>query len=182
MGKRSTEYKFIKEKHCFSTQALCQILDISRQTLSDWEKAGCSKISRGWWCIDDVLRWRGLVGNGLKTEAEAKTDKEKTSLHELKLTSEVNLKQAQAEAAQIKNKVSQGEYLEKSAVVEDLHRFLTVFKKSLQNLSRKISAEYAHYVDEIEARRIEVTTSKIINDALNQLSITGVYEKSKVKR
>ena len=56
-------YKIIGDKHCFSTGLLIETFSINKSTLSRWEIDGCPKAAKGYWCIADVLRWRGMVGN-----------------------------------------------------------------------------------------------------------------------
>lgn len=171
MDKISKEYRYINGLHCFNTSALCSILNISRTTLSDWADSGCPKVGRGWWSIEQILRWRGLVGSGIKTA----DDIEKLSLNEQKLYYETQLKQAQYEATDIKNAIARGDYLKKSDVIFELQSFFVVFKKSLQGLPRKMSAEIAHFIGITEARRLESKISEFIRGALEQLSIEGVY-------
>lgn len=178
MDKTSKEYKFINGKHCFNTTALCNILNISRMALSDWTDNGCPKMGRGWWAIDDILRWRGLVGAGIKTH----DDIEKLSLNEQKLYYETQLKQAQYEATDIKNAIARGDYLKKSDVVFELQNFFVVFKKSLQGLPRKLISEIAHFIGITEARKLEAQINEIIRNALEQLSVNGVYSAKDYKK
>lgn len=178
MRKNSKEYQFINGKHCFNTTSICSILNISRVSLSEWADNGCPKIARGWWAIDDVLRWRGLVGTGIKTA----NDIEKLTLNEQKLYFETQLKQAQYEATEIKNAIARGDYLKKSDVVYELQNFFVVFKKSLQLLPRKLIAEITHFIGITEARKLEAKINETIRNALEQLSIDGVYNAKDFKK
>ena len=66
-------------------------------------------------------------------------------------------------------------------IVEELTRFLTVLKRSMQSFSKKIATELAHLVSETEARRMEKIVSEVTTNVLEQLSINGVYETNKRK-
>jgi len=46
-------------------------------------------------------------------------------------------------------------------------------------LSRKLAAIVSSYVDPIESRRIEKNLDEIITDALEQMSVDGVYHAKK---
>lgn len=178
MEKISKEYRLINGLHCFNTSALCTILNISRAALADWADNGCPKIGRGWWSIEEVLKWRGLVGSGIKTV----DDIDKLSLNEQKLYYETQLKQAQYEATDIKNAIARGDYLKKTDVVFELQSFFVVFKKSLQGLPRKMSAEISHFIGITEARILEAKIADVIRNALEQLSINGVYSAKDSKK
>ena len=50
------------------------------------------------------------------------------------------------------------------------------------SLSRKLGSVIGAYVDALEARRAEQEIADTINDALEQLSVEGVYSAKKAKR
>lgn len=180
MKNESGKYKLINGKHCFSTQGICSILQISRETLANWADQGCPKLQRGWWDLNAVLAWSGVVSSeGVKSRNEAKTDKQKKSTFEKKLYAEAELKEEQLNALKIKNGITQGEYIAKNELIKELTEFMFYFKKSLQNLTSVITGEISHYVEDIEARRIESLISKLINNALAQMCINGVYNGKK---
>ncbi|MGF7431085.1 hypothetical protein PQV03_10010 [Thermoanaerobacterium thermosaccharolyticum] len=170
--------KILDDKICLSTTAMCEIFNIDKSTLKRWGDDGCPKAARGWWPLADVLRWRGLVSvGGIQTER----DIERLSLQEQKLYYEAKYKQAQSEAAEFKNAIQRGEYILKDDIVAELQRFFVVLKRSMLGYSRRIATELAGYVDAITARRIEKMITELTLDALEQISIDGVYKPSKKK-
>ncbi|CAG9705774.1 hypothetical protein CNEO_42051 [Clostridium neonatale] len=58
----------------------------------------------------------------------------------------------------------------------ELKRFLTVLKRSMLGYSRKVASEVSPYVDNDVARRIEKMIMELSTDALEQLSINGIYK------
>lgn len=171
------QYKEIDGKLCVSTNELCDRLGIARKTLSEWEEKGCPKACRGWWPLWDLLKWRGLVGNGVKSEDEV----EEISLQVKKLKYEAELKKQKAEEATFENAVARNEYIRKEEATAELQRFLTVLKRSMLGYSRKVATEVGAFVDAGEARRIEKMITELTMDALGQLSLDGVYTATKKK-
>ncbi|MCT8975507.1 hypothetical protein N4T77_02735 [Clostridium sp. CX1] len=156
-----------------STKVLCEILDVSDRTLTDWKRQGLTQHSRGWWDLKHVLKWRGEIYN-----ADSEVSKS-VNLQQKKLEAEVAFKEAQSELTRLKTDIANGKYIQKEVVEAELARFFIVFKKSAMSLSRKLSAEVGPYVEPIEARRIEKSLTEIINDALYQMSVDGVYSAKK---
>lgn len=174
----SQKVKENQGKVLVSTDALCEILGVSRMAIKKWSDDGCPKETRGWWCLADVLRWRGLVGTtGVKTPGQVK----ELTLNEKKMQFEVQLKEAQAEMAEIKNDIAKGNYIKRDEIVTTLSRYHTVLKRSLISLGKKLSSEVGVFVDSIAARRIESQIDETVYDALSQLSVEGVYEAPKEK-
>ncbi len=169
--------KSIDNKLCLGTAELCEILDINSDTLNYWHKQGCPKAKRGWWPVADVLKWRGLVGSGPRTEEEA----EELGAKQKKLHSEADLKKIQSQLLELKLKEASGELIKKSEIQEELDRFFSVFKKSLTGIPRKISVEVGPFTDGPTARRIERQITELLDDALEQLAENGVYEPPKKK-
>lgn len=170
-------YKEIDGNLCISTTELCEKLGIARKTLTEWENKGCPKACRGWWPLWDILKWRGMVGNGVKSE----DDVEEISLQVKKLKYEAELKKQKAEEAAFDNAIARGEYLKKDDITAELQRFFIVLKRSMLGISRKIATELSGIVDSATARRIEKMVTELTLDALEQLSIDGVYTATKKK-
>ncbi|QNU68699.1 hypothetical protein EHE19_001530 [Ruminiclostridium herbifermentans] len=99
-----------------------------------------------------------------------------------KLKYEMDLKREQAEKAEFANAVIRGEYIRKEDVTAELQRFFVILKRSMFGFSRKIANELSGIVDSIEARRIEKMITELTSDALEQLSIDGVYTATKKKK
>lgn len=164
--------KMINGKICVTTAALTETLGITQQALSLWESQGCPKEARGWWCIRDVLTWKGLITpSGIKTEDGA----EKISCVQKKLEAEAKLKEQKAEEAEMKNEITRGEYIRKEEITADLQRFFVVLKRSMLGYSRRIATELSAFVDAVTARRIEKMITELTIDALEQISIDGIY-------
>lgn len=167
------DIKYEDGKLLVKTRVLCELLDVSDRALTDWKRQGLIQHSRGWWDLKHVLKWRGQIYN-----ADSEVTKS-INLQQKKLEAEVALKEAQSELARIKTDIANGKYIEKELVEAELSRFFVVFKKSAMSLSRKLAAEVGSYVDPLEARRIEKNLQEIINDALMQMSVDGVYHAKK---
>ena len=155
------------------TNRLCDLLGISDRTLTDWKRQGLTQHSRGWWDLKHVLKWRGEVYN-----ADSEVTKS-VNLQQKKLEAEIAFKEAQSELNRIKVDIANGQYIEKEIVEAELTRFFLIFKKSVMILPRKMIGFITGYVDPIELRKIEKQLTELINDALNQMSVDGVYHAEK---
>lgn len=155
------------------TNRLCDLLGISDRTLTDWKRQGLTQHSRGWWDLKHVLKWRGEVYN-----ADSEVTKS-VNLQQKKLEAEIAFKEAQSELNRIKVDIANGKYIEKEIVEAELTRFFLIFKKSVMILPRKMIGFITGYVDPIELRKIEKQLTELINDALNQMSVDGVYHAEK---
>ena len=171
--------KIINDKICLNTSTMCEVLEIDRSTLTRWETDGCPKSARGWWPLKDILHWRGLVGvDGVNTSE----DVEDMALSRQKLFYETKYKQLQSEAVEFKNAIQRGEYITKDEIISELQRFFVILKRSMMGYSRRVATELGSYVDSLTARRIEKMITELTIDALEQISIEGVYKPQKKKR
>jgi len=92
------------ERIIVSTKILCELMDVSDRTLTDWKRQGLTQHSRGWWDLKHVLKWRGQIYN-------ADTEERKSiNLQQKKLEVEIALKEAQSELARIKTDIANGKY------------------------------------------------------------------------
>lgn len=169
-------FKRVDDKVIISTRELCELLDISDRTLTNWKRQGLTQHSRGWWDLKHVLKWRGEIYN-----ADSEVSKS-INLQQKKLEAEVAFKEAQSELTRLKTDIANGKYIEKEVVEAELSRFFIVFKKSAMALPRKLVSRISSYVEPLEARRIEKNLSEIVNDALEQMSVDGVYSAQKKKK
>lgn len=170
------DYKFIDDKLCITTNEICNRLDISRKTLAEWSDKGCPKSARGWWPVWEVLAWRGILTTE-ETMSESKmkgTDEYSLNLKKLKY--ETEYKKQKAEEASFENAIARGEYINKHEIIMELKRFLTVLKRSMLGYSRKVANEVSPYVENDVSRRIEKMITELSMDALEQLSINGIYK------
>lgn len=165
-------FKIIQNKYCFSTTATCDILDVTRETLSNWANNGCPKMARGWYPIAEILRWRGMVGTGIKTEE----DVNKMSISEQKSYYEKELKKIQSEQAQYKKEMTEGKYLKRDDVIENCTQGFLVLRQSFNAICKKISIEASQYFDSTGARKFENQLKKLMDNALLQLSSDLRYD------
>lgn len=164
--------KKILDKTCISTSFLCEAFGVTRQAVNEWEKKGCPKVARGWWCLTDVLAWR---------DQQAKETDQK--LEDMPLTMqktywETRCKEEQAEKEKFKNAVLRGDYLEKAAVESDLATFFVIFKQAVMSMPRKLAIVAAQYVGNEKARLMERDAMEVINDALEQWSAGSFQQKA----
>ncbi|UED76088.1 hypothetical protein [Brevibacillus sp. DP1.3A] len=165
----SKSVKVIEGKLCLSSTAICEVLDIHRNTLQNYTKAGLPKVKTGWFDLREVIRWRA--------EREgAKASGEDESHAQMKLRYEAELKREQAAAATLKNAIANGEYVKRDDVVSELQRFFVTLRRSMQGYSRKVAMEIAPYVDPDQVRIIEQNITDATNVVLLQLSVRGVYD------
>lgn len=168
--------KYVNGKPCMTTTALSDVLGITQQTLSLWESQGCPKEVRGWWSLKDVLTWKGLITpSGVKSEEQVK----EISMISKKLAAETKFKEQKADEAEFKNDIARGEYILKEEVTAELQRFFIILKRSMMGYSRRIATELSAFVDPSEARRMEKMISELTVDALEQISIDGIYKPKK---
>ena len=170
IGKKSINY--INGQVLVSTGLLSELLNVSERRIQQWLKDGCPQFARGKWDLKQVLEWRGQVG-------VANTDNGDIGSLETKRYYETLLKKAQTEAAEFKNDVMSGKYLEKESVIAEFKRSLMTLKKTLLGLSRKIATEVRAYLDSTTARLLEKQISDIVLKALEQLSVTVTYDAKK---
>ena len=82
----------------------------------------------------------------------------------------------------LKNSIAKGEYLKREEVINELNRFFIVLKRSLMGLSGKLATDIGLYVDQTTARKAESQIKDVIEDALSQMCINGVYEPPKTRK
>lgn len=161
------------ERIIVSSEWLRETLDVSSQALANWAMDGCPKHKRGWWDYNEVLRWRGAIGNGGQMAGSTR------SLQDQKLQAEVNYKETQAELQGLKRDILAGKYIEREVIVADMKHFFSVFKRSAQAIPRRIGLILSGVIDPIEARRIEKQAEEDVNNALAQMSVGGVFHAKK---
>lgn len=167
----------IEKRLCLSTSAMCEVLDVHRNTLAQWVKLGMPKCANGWYPLKDCLLWvqdyKGTSNN------QAPENEEKMTLAQQKLFYEAKLKEQQTEAATLKNAIAKGEYIKRDDVVSELQRFFTTLKRSMAGFSRKIAMEVAPFVEPEQVRIIEQNITDTTNAVLLQMSVRGVYDAKK---
>lgn len=172
-----TGTKIIDGALCINTSALCDVLDIHRNTLAQWDKAGMPKKARGWYELKLVIPWV-MENRGVK---KAPSSEEGQSWLQQKQQYEAILKEQQAEAATMKNEIAKGVYIRRDDVVGELQRFLISLRRSMMGFSRKIAMEVSPYLETDQVRAIEQQVSGVTLDVLQQLSVKGVYHAKRDK-
>lgn len=167
---KKTRARVIEEKkYIFSTADTCELFNISRQTLSDWEKKGAPKTGRGKWDIKKLMEWRFA---GKHTE----------SPETRKLKAEADLKEAKAAQERIKLSVKKEEYISAYEVQTELSRLLGNLKKSLLKIGHNVASNLAS-LDSDMAATAKKEVDKRINDALLELSEGRLYRgRTKAKK
>ncbi|EGG33418.1 hypothetical protein [Paenibacillus sp. HGF5] len=167
--------KMIDGALCIATSELCEVFNVHRNTIAQWERNGMPKKARGWYSLKDTIKW--VTDNrGVKKNPD---DEEGMTLSQQKLKYEAQLKEQQAEAATLKNAISKGEYIRREDVVSELQRFFISLRRSMGGFSRKIAMEISPYLEPEQVRLIEQNIADTTNAALLQLSVRGVYDAKK---
>jgi len=167
--------KMIDGALCINTSGLCDVLNIHRNTLAQWTKAGMPKRANGWFSLKEAISWV-MENRGVKKKGDSEED---MTLSQQKLYYEAELKKQQAEKETLKNEIAKGEFIRREDVVGELQRFLISLRRSMSGFSRKIAVEIAPYVDPDQVRVIEQNIADTTNAALLQLSVRGVYDAKK---
>lgn len=161
------------------TELAAKYFGVSAATLSNWENAGCPKKDYGYWDIKAVEGYRQERA-GVKAAEAAEDDPSKLTLTQQKLNVETLLKTAQLEATTLRNEIAQGKYLVRAEVVQHLTELMLVLKSSLFGLQAELAREVVPLLaDESDERRVTALIGGVVNDALQQMSVDGVYSGKK---
>ena len=113
-------------------------------------------------------------------ETVTKGGKKSEEINELqkdKIKSDIELKQSQIELHKIKAKIANGEYLDKTNVEQDYHRFFNVFKKFALGIPPRIAAQLNGYIDPLQILTIEAEIDKVIQNQLTRFVIASYLDK-----
>ena len=155
----------VEEKFILSTKDICDFFNISRESLSSWEKKGAPKVSRGKWDLKKLVEWR--LGGGKTESSEAR-----------KLRAEADLKEAKARQEQIKLGVTEEEFIQVKTVTADLRRLFMVLKRNLRAIGHDVATDLNSF-DVEAALTAKKVVDKHIDDALEQMSRSGIYGSKK---
>lgn len=150
------EIKFI-----FSTADTCEFFQISRETLSTWQKKGAPKAGRGKWNIKALMEWRF---DGKHTD----------SPEVRKLKAEADLKEAKAAQEKIKLSVKKDEFVNVFVVRSELTRLLANLKKNLLAMGHQVASNLAA----LDMEAAELTKSEVdkrVNEALAEMAEGRLY-------
>lgn len=156
------------------TEYAAAYFSVTAATLSNWMAAGCPRHKHGFWDIRAVTEFR-QQREGEKLAEAAKLDPEKLTPQQYKVHIEGQLKQAQLEAANLRNEISRGDYLSRDSVVSDLSAFFLVLKRSVTALGRELVQQVEPQLDPLEARKLYALAGERVDEALEQMSVAGVY-------
>ncbi len=177
--------KLVKEVDgviCISASHAVELFGVHRNTLAQWVKLGMPKSGAGWYPLKDCWDWVLDYRLGDDEEEDEDGNKKPKSDAARKLAWEAKLKEQQAEAAELKNAISKGEYVKRDEVVNELQRFFTTLKRSMTGYSRRVAMEVAPFVDPETVRIIEQNITDTTNGVLEQMSVRGVYSAKKTKK
>ena len=170
-GKIDTNLRVQDGDYLISTQKACEVLDVSRQTLMNWHRNGLSKAARGWWSLEEIIRFRGLRGTD-------SLDMEDLSLMEQKLVAEIALKESQREMAKLKSDILAGRYIDAAVVDDDLKRLSVVLKRSLKVLAgvllKKVKSRGLPRDAVQEAERMIEKTMSDARDVIEQMNVDNM--------
>ena len=155
-------------KFIFTTADICELFEISRETLSRWEKKGAPKEGRGKWNIKEVMEWR------FKTDSKSG----EASAVVRKLKAEADLKEIKKQQEAIRLAVQEGKYISIEQTSRDLARLFTSLKNKLLAIGHKVAVEVNGLDPEVAALANGVIED-CIREALEQLAEGGVYGRKK---
>lgn len=150
------EIKFI-----FSTADTCEFFQISRETLSTWQKKGAPKAGRGKWNIKALMEWRFDCKHTDSPEVR-------------KLKAEADLKEAKAAQEKIKLSVKKDEFVNVFVVRSELTRLLANLKKNLLAMGHQVASNLAA----LDMEAAELTKSEVdkrVNEALAEMAEGRLY-------
>ena len=150
------EIKFI-----FSTADTCEFFQISRETLSTWQKKGAPKAGRGKWNIKALMEWRF---DGKHTD----------SPEVRKLKAEADLKEAKAAQEKIKLSVKKDEFVNVFVVRSELTRLLANLKKNLLAMGHQVASNLAA-LDMEAAELAKSEVDKRVNETLAEMAEGRLY-------
>lgn len=148
----------------FSTNDVCELFDISRDTLAVWAKKGAPKEGRGSWDIRKLIKWR--YGDQ-SDSAEARKNK-----------ADANFREIKARKEQIALDLLEGKLIEREEVDRQWITVGTILKNNLLMWSKSLTPHLAHQ----DVRSVEASLSQAVYDLLEQLSSTSKFSPKKAKK
>lgn len=161
-GEKAPRARVTEEiKFIFTTADTCEFFQVSRETLSNWEKKGAPKAARGKWNIKELMEWR--------------FDGKHTDSPEIrKLKAEADLKEAKAAQEKIKLSVKQDEFVHVLTVRSELTRLLANLKKNLLAMGHHVASNLAS-LDMEAAETAKNEVDKRVNEALTEMAEGRLY-------
>lgn len=147
----------------FGTNEICEIFDISRDTLSVWAKKGAPKLGRGKWDIRALIKWRYADKSD---SPEARKTRADASFREIKVRKE-----------EIALDMLEGKLIEREEVDRQWAAVGIMIKNNLLLWVRSLAPHLAH----LDVRNVEAKLNEAVYDLLDQLSRTSRYKAKKGK-
>ena len=146
---------------------------VSAQTLSNWKNAGCPRHKYGFYDIKAVTAWRAQQEAG--KQAASLDEPELLSPAQQKTLVDAKLKEAQLEAAQLRNQIARGDYLPKSEVVQQTSQLLAALKASLHGLGRELGMLASAHIPPDAARQLEQQIAARISEMLARMASGAMF-------
>jgi len=108
-----------------TTSRCASVFGVSREAVRLWGKAGCPQSERGWWDLDEVVKWRMGVEQG------AAAEQSKESWPKLKIRAEAEYKAAKAEQEKIRLQGMKKDFVPFTDVKFSWAERLTVFRVNM---------------------------------------------------
>ena len=159
MDEEQTENRI--EDIIVTTAQLCYLLDITKETVSQWSKAGMPKTRRGKYSLKAVLDWRGLTNRTEGMSDEARKNK-----------AEADWKVTKSKREKFHFDIEKGKYYEKEEAHEEWARRVLEVKNALLLQPEIISNNFAD-IETKEKIYQAIESSNL--DMLEQFSRTGKY-------
>ena len=154
----------------FGTAQICDFFNVSRETLSSWEKKGAPKEGRGKWDLKKIIEWKFGTGDNRELSLEAR-----------KLKADVRFRETRADVEEIKKFEKVGQYVSVEDVTKDLAEVFSRIKQGLLFLGHRIAAEVNAQYPEV-ALEVKGLVDEEVRKGLKQLAQTGTYSDGSNKR
>jgi phage terminase Nu1 subunit (DNA packaging protein) len=154
----------------FGTAQICDFFNVSRETLSSWEKKGAPKEGRGKWDLKKLIEWKFGTGDDRELSLEAR-----------KLKADVRYRETKADVEEIKKLEKVGQYVSVEDVTKDLAEVFSRIKQGLLFLGHRIAAEVNAQYPEV-ALEVKGLVDEEVRKGLKQLAQTGTYSDGNNKR
>ncbi len=157
------------------TRVTAAYFGVSAQTLSNWKNAGCPRYKYGFYDIKAVTAWR-TQQEADKQAANSLDEPGQLSPAQQKTLVDTKLKEAQLEAAQLRNQIARGDYLPKNEVVQQLSQLLAALRASLRGLGREVGMLAGAHMPPDATRQLEQQIAARISEMLARLATGEVFQ------
>lgn len=170
MNKNTKNTAKAENPFLFGTAQICDFFNVSRETLSSWEKKGAPKEGRGKWDLKKLIEWKFGTGDDRELSLEAR-----------KLKADVRYRETKADVEEIKKLEKVGQYVSVEDVTKDLAEVFSRIKQGLLFLGHRIAAEVNAQYPEV-ALEVKGLVDEEVRKGLKQLAQTGTYSDGNNKR